>query len=34
MNFTVEDDGSKYQLSGGAYSYTRDKTFSIKVSGK
>ena len=30
----VSDNGSKYQLSGSAYSYTRDKNFSIKVSGK
>lgn len=30
----VSDDGKKYHLKGSAYSYTRDKTFSINVSGK
>lgn len=30
----VSDDGTRYKLSGSAYSYTKDKTFSISVSGK
>lgn len=31
---SVSDDGSKYKLYGEAYSYTRDKYFSISVTGK
>lgn len=30
----VTDNGSEYKLNGSAYSYTRDKTFSISINGK
>lgn len=33
-NLSVREKGMKYVLTGDAYSYTRDKTFSINISGE